>query len=118
MRTVDGKKIEILQSAYHRNGVSAEGFWIIRFSWDDRIMLANIFDDSGQISIVDANLAASGEIGFGRNSWRGDNFANALPTVADLSRISGEVQDSGHGYIATETGMVEFVKRLNELEPR
>jgi hypothetical protein len=92
--------------AYHRNGVSGEGFYFVRGLWsvdgEQHMMLATVFPpdpikdgpgksepdwgvyerrefDNPRVAILDEQLLP--EIGFTRNSWRGDQFAPALYRV-------------------------------------
>jgi len=81
--TVVEKKPLVLEAfARHKNGEAAP-FDVATFTFDDRAMLAVIFDydrDVGRerIAVFDLALLSSGEISFGRNSWRGDVFAGSL----------------------------------------
>ena len=74
---------------HHRNGVGGWPFWVATFDWNDdgqtRRMVATV-PDVGEgssltrndyvISVLDIDLLAKGDIAFGSNSWRGDQFAD------------------------------------------
>lgn len=69
--------------AYHRNGVSGEGFYVVRFqpyvaSGVEDEMVAVVFDAPGHVAVFDLDKLAHGTIAFGENSWRGDDFEPEL----------------------------------------
>lgn len=73
-------KLETL--AYHRNGIFGEGFYVLTFTEDGRNMVATVFYNpdgpkplNPRVAVFDRDLLAKGEIGFGVNSWRGDEYA-------------------------------------------
>lgn len=88
-------------SAYHRNGVGGAGFYVglVRDEEAKSMMLVVVFDqlDDGavisrktfneRVAVLDVDLAANGDIGFGVNSWRGaDDFqeeARAIMLAVD-----------------------------------
>ena len=75
-----------ITTEYHRNGVSGTGFVAAivepgknnRNDWPARalcIVLPKRADDDGvNCFVLDLDMAAAGNIKFGHNSWRGDNF--------------------------------------------
>lgn len=67
---------------YHRNGVAGEGFHVITFTMRDgrerRPMVATVFATPGQIAVLDVGKLADGDVAFGSNSWRGDDFEPEL----------------------------------------
>lgn len=82
----------IHEIAYHRNGISGEPFYIVRFAayadYGTDNMLAVVFpeyDDDGEqlragsnprVAVFDETLFPT--IAFGKNSWRGDTYADGL----------------------------------------
>jgi hypothetical protein len=83
--------ITVTQIEYHRNGISGVGFYACRFTCPENgEMLATVFLPQDE----NLRLAAAGEffepmvavyqveqlpdVTFGVNSWRGDNYADAL----------------------------------------
>lgn len=67
--------------AHHRNGVSANSFSVVTFDCDydgRRSFVATVFEERGNIAVLDRDLLAAGEIRFGENSWRGDDFEPAV----------------------------------------
>ena len=70
--------LKIQQIEYHRNGVCGNGFYVVKFKRNRQNMLAIVFDTPGNVAVFDLNLLAKGNITFGENSWRGDNFEDWL----------------------------------------
>lgn len=68
----------IQEIAYHRNGVMGNGFYVIKFRQDRQNMLAVVFGEMGNVAVFDLDLLGKGNITFGENSWRGDNFEDWL----------------------------------------
>jgi hypothetical protein len=84
--------MKLLKIAYHRNGVSGLGFDVaILRDGKNRKMLVVRFSkeaDKGAGAVLcaafDLDLLAKDEIGFGVNSWRGDEYADFLdPLIAE-----------------------------------
>ncbi len=89
-------KIKITSIAHHRNGVTGLGFFVVLFKLTDtdyqpsvrRNMMATCFFDytndgylfSGnpRVAVMDVDLLAAGDVGFGINSFRGDRFARQM----------------------------------------
>ena len=72
--------MKVKQIASHRNGISGEGFYAVTFEDKDasKNMIAVVFDTPKHVAVLDVEKAAAGDIGFGTNSWRGDNFEPEL----------------------------------------
>ena len=90
-------KIKIEEIAYHRNGISGAGFYVVKFIDPDvtkpktRLidqmneiegaqgkMLGIVFDEPGHVAVFDRGLLAQDLIAFGANSWRGDYYETDL----------------------------------------
>lgn len=93
--------------AYHRNGITGEGFHVVLFKARERgeptrNMVAIAFNDPEQIAILDADMTAAGNVTFGENSWRHEHYADAiLGWIAEYRRERDEapfgvVTDSWH----------------------
>ena len=90
-------KTYVNSAAYHRNGISGEGFYVGLVVRDDNRFLVTWFpeydDDDMQvesriqsrIAVVDVNLAAAGDIAFGSNSWRAEHFVDAARAIRDAA---------------------------------
>ena len=80
--------MKIQEVAYHRNGVSGEGFHVVTFKSDRRIsqgatrkfpdMVAVVYEERGKVAVFDRDLLAAGVIAFGENSWRAEAFEPEL----------------------------------------
>lgn len=86
-------KLTIRQTAYHRNGVSGEGFHVVTFSWDNpetghtHHMVGTVFDEQGQCAVFDIDELTKDNIAFAKgNSWRGDNFEPELRVAIERFR--------------------------------
>jgi hypothetical protein len=66
--------ITIEEVAYHRNGISGEGFHVVTFRHGQEPMVAVVFDGEGQVAIFNRDMLRDGVITFGTNSYRGDVF--------------------------------------------
>lgn len=75
-------KINVTEIAYHRNGISGNGFHVVSFlmkeGQGERKMVGILFDEPGSCAVLDADLVGGGVIEFTVNSWRGDNFEDLL----------------------------------------
>lgn len=104
--------IVIEQVAYHRNGVSGEGFWAVVFTDPEQAyagrFLATIFGDEDpkgefyncSTAVISLDLAVQGDIGvkFGANSWRGDHYDAMLRVGVErweYLREETEARESG-----------------------
>lgn len=77
----------IHEIAFHRNGISGNGFYAVRFKATEGYeMIATIFEEQGNISVLRADMLfgkeATVEFG-GGNSWRGDQYEGELRAALD-----------------------------------
>jgi hypothetical protein len=74
-------KIKVSEIEYHRNGISGEGFYAVRFTsrnCDESLdFLATVFDRPGCVSVICLDYIAEHGVGIS-NKWRGDEFAPAI----------------------------------------
>jgi hypothetical protein len=73
-------KLKILDTASHRNGVASNSFDVVLFKVlrEPGVKVGVLFDHPGSCAILDVNLLAAGDIAFGSNSWRGDEYEDYL----------------------------------------
>jgi len=75
-------KIKVTDIAYHRNGVSGNGFHVVTFINKDgnknMHMVAILFENRFDIAVLNTDLLSAGVISSGENAWRGDNFEPEL----------------------------------------
>jgi hypothetical protein len=70
-------KLNILTTARHRNGVAGQPFEVVLFKEPGRKssrMLGILFDEPHYCAILDLAKLAAGDIAFGSNSWRSDDY--------------------------------------------
>ena len=77
-------KMKVQEIARHRNGISGNGFDVVKFSTRaDGNMIAIVFESAGDCAVFNLDKLAEGKIAFGENSWRGDNYESALRRSID-----------------------------------
>ncbi len=65
--------------AHHRNGVCGAPFHVVTFTSTDReAMVATVFPGPGEVAVLSMGRLAEGNIRFGENSYRGDDFEDEL----------------------------------------
>ena len=86
--------VKIVQASYHRNGICGVGFYAILFDYSDEggsgRMIASLFDEPGYCAVYKVDLLAENDAAFGSNSWRGDQFEDALrPALYEFLQENG-----------------------------
>ena len=76
-------KINILKVDYHRNGVAGNGFYVVLFKYEKTQKVGIVFEEKGNVAVLDVGLLNEGVIESGENSWRGDDFEPALRIACD-----------------------------------
>ncbi len=67
--------LKLQEVAYHRNGVHGAGFYVVRFhERGNGNMLGIVFEEEGNIAVLNTDLLADGNIKFGENSWRYEDY--------------------------------------------
>ena len=75
-------KLKILSIQHHRNGVHGNSFYAVTFtegrgkSKGRKVGL--VFRERGNCAILDIDLLNAGNITFGQNSWRYEDYADDL----------------------------------------
>ena len=80
-------KLKIITIDRHRNGVAGALFNVVLFK--DRgaggsRKVGIVFDQDGHCAVLDIVKLAAGDIAFGSNSWRGDDYESALRDAIDV----------------------------------
>jgi hypothetical protein len=71
------KPIKVSEIAYHRNGISGEGFYAVTFTCpEEGDMVATVFPEPGCCAVLKLSLLPV--VTFGINSWRGDHFEGEI----------------------------------------
>jgi hypothetical protein len=80
-----GLRIRPKSIAYHRNGIGGAPFHVIVFDWQDdkttesgKDFMAVVFEEKWHAAMFDIVKLSDGDIEFGSNSWRGDNYEPQL----------------------------------------
>jgi hypothetical protein len=68
--TVENKPVTIKSIAYHRNGISGEGFYLVHFLWNGHAMQAMVFHTKTCCGVIDVQDP--------KECWRGDHFEHVL----------------------------------------
>jgi len=79
-------KLKIIDIAFHRNGICGAPFHVVLFDDrcnDGRRMMAIVFEEDGHCAVLDVAKLAAGDIKFGSNSWRGDEYQWRLRRAID-----------------------------------
>ena len=74
-------KIKIVERSYHRNGICGEPFEVFLLNdADNGRMVAVRFPghDDPAVAVLQVDMLAKGDIAFGSNSWRGDQYDHAI----------------------------------------
>jgi hypothetical protein len=70
--------IRVKDIARHRNGVSGEPFYVIKFKQGKDAMLGIVFDSPRHVAVFDLGLLKDGDIAFGSNSFRAEHYEKSL----------------------------------------
>ena len=76
-------KLKIIATDRHRNGVGGAPFEVVLFkvAREPGRKVAILFDAADHFAVLDVDLLAAGDIAFGSNSWRGDDYEPALRCI-------------------------------------
>jgi hypothetical protein len=80
-RKESAMKLTIIDIAHHRNGVSGAPFDVVLFKERGRQgsrKVAILFEEKYHCAVLDVAKLAAGDIAFGSNSWRGDDYEPGL----------------------------------------
>jgi len=75
--------MKIKNIAGHRNGCTGTYFYVVLFTIKNgrknRNMMATVFQEPGNVAVLDVDETKAGNIEFGMgNSWRGDTYEKEL----------------------------------------
>jgi hypothetical protein len=113
-------KLTIIDNAHHRNGVCGAPFDVVLFK--DRgpegsRKVAILFDGQHYCAVLDVAKLAAGDITFGSNSWRGDQYEPDLrraiaasppedPPEIDIHEILAERREIAHIWAVEDVQVV------------
>lgn len=72
--TIDAS-VFVTDIAYHRNGVTGNGFHSVLFTHDGMKFIATVFPEAGFVAVLSSEETTEGGV---VSSWRGDTFEAAL----------------------------------------
>lgn len=85
--------ITIINKARHRNGVAGTPFtvYLIEDQTTGDTKVAIKFGDTYRdVAVLSIEMLEKGDIGFGSNSWRGDNYGLAIDKIEQAELTSVE----------------------------
>jgi hypothetical protein len=87
-------KLKILDTAHHRNGVGGTPFDVVLFKVqrEQGVKVGILFDEAGSCAVLDVTKLAAGDIAFGSNSWRGDEYEPPLRRALTTANQKGDFQ--------------------------
>ena len=72
-------KLHIEQLQSHRNGISGAPFHVLIFrDPQEGRMVGIVFGERSHVAVFNLDKLANGDIAFGSNSWRGDQYEPSL----------------------------------------
>jgi hypothetical protein len=77
-------KLKTITIAHHRNGICGAPFDVVLFEDEGpegSRKVAVLFEEPHYCAVLDVAKLAAGDIAFGSNSWRGDNYEPELRTA-------------------------------------
>jgi hypothetical protein len=86
-------KLNIIDIASHRNGICGAPFHAVLFhdsGPEGSRKVAIVFEEPHHCAVLDIAKLDAGDIAFGSNSWRGDNYEPALRQAIAKSNPNGE----------------------------
>ena len=84
-------RLKIMDIATHRNGISGEPFDVVLFHDGTSKKVGVVFYAPFHCAVLDITMLSVGNITFGINSWRGDQYEPYLRKAAARDRAYGEV---------------------------
>ena len=81
----DPDLLQIVDSDYHRNGISGTGFHVALVDDPNEgdIKLVVMFPGEGNTAVLSLNKLMNEDISFGSNSYRGDLYESLRPELFD-----------------------------------
>jgi hypothetical protein len=107
-------KLKTLATAHHRNGVAGAPFNVVLFKVhrERGVKVGIVFDEPAHCAVLDVTLLAAGDIAFGSNSWRGDDYEPELRRAIDDDRETvGETDLDGNALISQRVEKCDAVLR-------
>jgi hypothetical protein len=79
-KEVNADKLQIIDSSHHRNGVAGMPFTVALVDDPEQsdVKLVIMFEAEGYTAVLSLDKLIEEDIHFGSNSWRGDQYEEAL----------------------------------------
>jgi hypothetical protein len=79
-KEVNADKLQIVDVSYHRNGVAGLPFKVALVDDPEQsdVKLVIMFEAEGHTAVLSLDKLMEEDISFGSNSWRGDQYEEAL----------------------------------------
>ena len=111
-------KLNISAIAYHRNGIGGAPFAAVLFEdagAEGSRKVAILFDEQYHCAVLDVAKLAAGDIAFGSNSWRGDQFEPAL-RAETTARLGTETLHLDIGGILAERRQIAHLWSVDDVQ--
>lgn len=80
---MDVEKMQLIATAHHRNGIGGDPFRVALFKdEEDRVMVSVDFGGAS-FAVLQVSKLSKGDIAFGSNSWRGDNYKGPVRKLVE-----------------------------------
>jgi len=90
------KRVHVKAIASHRNGIGGAPFHVVIFDEDQAAhpdergrKVGIVFESSSYTAVLDIGKLTEGDIAFGSNSWRGDQYEPHLRKAIDNHQKEG-----------------------------
>jgi hypothetical protein len=111
-------KLNISEIAYHRNGIGGAPFAVVLFEdggAEGSRKVAILFDKEYHCAVLDVAKLAAGDIAFGSNSWRGDNFESTL-RAATTAQLGTETVPLDIGGILADRRQIAHIWSVEDVQ--
>ena len=82
-------KLTIIDIAFHRNGICGAPFDVVTFRDADSRKVAILFQEPHHCAVLDVDKLAQGDVAFGSNSYRGDQYEPRLRSAVNCFQKKG-----------------------------
>ena len=86
-------KVKITTISHHRNGICGAPFHVVLFNDEGpegSRKIGIVFDEPHQCAVLDIAKLHAGDIAFGSNSYRGDNYEPYLRAAINKHETKGD----------------------------
>jgi hypothetical protein len=107
---------QIIAIDHHRNGVGGSPFDVVVFRDSDeprRWKVAILFEPQSCCAVLDVHKLAAGDIAFGSNSWRGDQYEPLLRQAINEHRQQQSEEDCH--YAESEIDIQQLLRQRRQV---